>query len=116
MISPDRLFIRAARSARREGAAVFLATNNAETEAKLRARIGDGVIAYPRDPAIGPRWPRPFEPAQTAADYIDLLLLAGCDHVLGSWGSSYSSLAIALNGSPSSRRLSTRWRLPSRFW
>lgn len=116
MIAPDRLFVRAARSARRKSVAVFLAADNAETEARLRARIGGGVIAYPKDPGVGPRWPKQFEPAQIAADYIDLLLLAGCDHVLGSWGSSYSSLAIALNGSPRSRRLTTRWWLPSRFW
>jgi hypothetical protein len=111
-ISPDRLFFRAARSARREGATVFLATDNPRAEAKLRRRIGDGMIAYPKATRIGPRWPRPFDLVETVTDYVDLLLLAACDHVVGSWGSSYSSLAIGLNGSPRCRRLFTRWKLP----
>ena len=113
VLSPDRLFIRAAKSARREGSAIFLATDNPLTEAKLRLRLLDGIIAYPKDAATGQRWPRPFDLAQTVTDYVDLLLLAACDYVLGSRGSSYSSLAIALNGSPRCRRLSTRWRFPS---
>ncbi len=113
-ISPDRLFVRAARSIRREGGAVFLATDNPQTEAKLRLRIAEGIIAYPKDAAIRQRGPRSFDLAQTVTDYADLLLLAACDYVVGSWGSSYSSLAIALNGSPRCRRLFTRWRFP--FW
>jgi hypothetical protein len=111
-ISPDRLFIRAARSAQREGNAVFLATDNPRTEAKLRLRIGEGIVTYPKDAAIGQRWPRSFDLGEMATDYVDLLLLAACDYVIGSWGSSYSSLAIALNGSPRCRRLFTRWKFP----
>jgi hypothetical protein len=114
-ISPDRLFFRAARSARREGEAIFLATDTPGTEARLRQYIGGGIVAYPKAPGLWPRWPRSFDLAETVTDYVDLLLLAACDYVVGSWGSSYSSLAIALNGSPRCRRLFTRWKLPIWF-
>jgi hypothetical protein len=46
------------------------------------------------------RWPRAVSrSADVADDIIDLWLLAACDFVIGSSLSSYSRLAIVLNGS-----------------
>ena len=108
--SPDRLFMRAAVSIARNGGRVFLATDNAKTESAMRKCLGDNLTCFPKNPALMERWPRAFDLAETTADYIDLLLLASCDYVLGSWGSSYSKLAMALNGKPQSHVLLRRWR------
>jgi hypothetical protein len=43
--------------------------------------------------------------AETIEDYADLLVLASCDYVLGSQQSSFSDLAIALNGSSQSTQI-----------
>jgi len=113
--SPDWLFIRVARAARRNGEGIYLATDDPKTEARMRARLSGGVVSYPKVPDR-PRRPEAIPAlAELANDYVDLLLLSGCDYVVGSWGSSYSSLAMAMNGSPRCRRLFTRWGWPLRL-
>lgn len=110
--SPDWLFIRVARAAQKTGERIYLATDDPKTEAKMRARLSGKVISYPKDPARQRRPGGIPGPAELVADYVDLLLLGACDYVVGSWGSSYSSLAMAINGSPRCRRLFTRWGWP----
>src|SRR5260221_1407769 len=62
---------------------------------------------YPKNPKIAQRWPREFSLEEIIDDYVDLLLLASCNYVLGSKGSSYSRVAMALNRSPLCRPLVT---------
>ena len=100
--SPDWRFLRQAKEIVEGGGRIFLATDNRGTERRLLRRFGDEVLVYPKNPAIARRWPREPDAMEIGEDYIDLLLLAGCDYVLGSQKSSYSSLAMALNGSPRS--------------
>lgn len=113
--SPDWLFTRVARAARRNGEGIYLATDDPKTEARMRARFSGEVVSYPKR-LDRQRVPEAIPgPAELADDYVDLLLLSSCDYVLGSWGSSYSSLAMAMNGSPRCRRLFTRWGWPLRL-
>ncbi len=99
-LSPDELFLAAARAALAEGAVIFLATDNAKTEATMRAHLGASIITYPKRAELAQRWPRPENTASDVADdFADLLLLAACDHVVGSAGSSFSRQAIVRNGS-----------------
>lgn len=100
--SPDWRFLRQAKEIIGAGGRIFLACDNHATERRLLRRFGDRVLVYPKNPAIARRWPREPDAAEIGEDYADLLLLAGCDYVLGSHKSSYSSLAMALNGSPRS--------------
>ncbi len=103
--SPDVLFIRQAALFAGEGKKIFLATDNRRTERRLRAGFPGTILAYPKIQRWGKRWPRHFSLANTIEDYAELLLLASCDYVLGSAYSSYSSWAMALNGSPNCRVL-----------
>ena len=104
--SPDDLFVKEINSLIQNGLMAFLATDNRETEEPMRARFGESVIFYPKNPCLTFRWPRrAFDLAETIDDYMDLLLLASCDYVLGSSGSSFSMVAMALNGSPECRSL-----------
>jgi hypothetical protein len=100
--SPDELFRAEARAALATGALIFLATDNAKTEAMIRdlGRQGE-IITYPKRSRLAERWPRPTAPAavDVVDDFTDLLLLAACDHVIGSAGSSFTRQAIVRNGS-----------------
>jgi hypothetical protein len=103
--SPDELFLARARAIVGAGMQVFLATDNCGTEAQMKGELGSAVLTYPKRD-VGPiRWPREFDPAALEDDLIDLFLLARSQYVLGCDGSSFSSVAIALNGSPRSERL-----------
>lgn len=98
--SPDRLFIEKAREIVASGKKIFLATDNVETEAKMKQLFGDAIVTYPKRTALKQRWPREgFDPIVVEDDLIDLFLLSRTGYVLGSHFSSFSSLAIALNGS-----------------
>src|SRR5207247_1824937 len=105
VLSCDWLFDRKARAIVANGGLIYLATDNQATETMMLARFAGHILHLPKNPARARRWPRPFEVEETIADYADLLLLASCDHVLGSSDSSYSMLAMALNGSPNCRTL-----------
>jgi hypothetical protein len=100
MQSPDWLFFRRARAIVDAGGSIYLATDNRRAERKMLARFGESVVIYPKNPKLMRRWPRTFSLEETIEDYADLLLLASCDYVFGSAGSSYSRLAMVLNGSP----------------
>jgi hypothetical protein len=100
-LSPDESFFRAARTLRNQNQTMFLATDNQQTEDALWAELGDQMIVYPKNPKRLIRWPRKEHSlADIMEDYADLLILASCHYVLGSAGSSFSALAMALNGSP----------------
>lgn len=98
--SPSWKFLHQARALAASGGHVYLATDNRRTEQQMRRQLGSSVLIYPKNPAIAERWPREVDLEEIIADHVDLLLLASCDFVLGSTDSSFSSLAMALNGSP----------------
>ena len=97
--SPSWRFLHQARALAASGGHVYLATDNRKTEQRMQRQLGSRILLYPKNPAIAERWPREAEREEIIADYADLLLLASCDYVLGSADSSFSSLAMALNGS-----------------
>jgi hypothetical protein len=93
---------------------IFLATDNAETFRVFQRRYGDKLLYYRKSADMPQRWPR-----QTSAtsdiveDLIDLWLLVSCEFVIGAQSSSFSRLAILLNGSPKCIALDRRlyiWR------
>jgi hypothetical protein len=103
--SPDELFLVQARAIVAAGMRIFLATDNVRTEEQMRGEFGDAVFTYPKRDTLPVRWPRRFDPIALEDDLIDLFLLSRTQYVLGSSGSSYSSVAIVLNGSPHSQKL-----------
>jgi hypothetical protein len=99
--SPDQSYFRVGDRLVESGYHIFLATDNQETLQLLRQRYGEKLIHYPKSSALESRWPRNDSTSQEITDdMVDLLLLASCEFVIGSQGSSYSRVAILLNGSP----------------
>ena len=111
--SPDRLFIEEAGLLAGEGTKIFLASDSRRTERRLLAGFPGSLIDYPKSQHKSRRWPRRFNLAKTIEDYAELLLLASCDYVLGSAYSSYSSWAMALNGSAKCRVLAIEAIVPA---
>jgi hypothetical protein len=103
--SPDDLFLTRARAIAAAGMRIFLATDNQHTEEKMREELGDVVFTHPKRATLAARWPRRFDPIALEDDLIDLFLLARTQYVLGSSGSSFSSVAIVLNDSSRSEKL-----------
>lgn len=108
--SPNWRFFHQARAIVDSGARLYLATDNRRTESQMVARFAGKLLMYPKNPAMGKRWPRVLNLAETIEDYVDLLVLASCEYVLGSNKSSFSDLAMALNGSLRSTQIE---RLPT---
>ena len=98
--SPSWKFFHQARALAASGVIIYLATDNRRTEKQMQRQLGSSVLIYSKNPTIAERWPREADLEEIIADYADLLLLASCDFVLGSSDSTFSSLAMALNGSP----------------
>ena len=99
--SPDRSYFRAGDRLVETGRQLFLATDNHETSQLVRRRYGEKVIHYPKNSCLEWRWPRKsFSTEEVIHDMVDLWLLASCEFVIGSQGSSYSRVAILLNRSP----------------
>ncbi len=103
--SPDSLFLREARQIIASGKKIFLATDNINTERLLQRLFGKAVIVHPKRRKLRRRWPRAFDSVALEDDLIDLFLLARTEYVLGSYWSSFSAMAIELNGSSRSRIL-----------
>ena len=99
--SPDRSYFREGDRLVDTGHHLFLATDNQETLRLFCRRYGGNLIHYPKSSALECRWPRKgFNAQELIDDMVDLWLLASCAFVIGSQGSSYSRVAILLNGSP----------------
>jgi hypothetical protein len=97
--SPDALFIAEAERLVDDNYDIFLATDNAETEQMMRQRFGGRIVSYPKNATIKKRWPRKaFSYEETRDDLIDLQLLAGCERIIGSYGSSYTRIAACYLG------------------
>jgi hypothetical protein len=99
--SPDHLFISLGTTLVAEGRSLFLATDNEETRGKMARHFGQHLVVYPRS-GIYENWPRGYHRVGLEDDIIDLFLLARTDYVVGSHGSSFSQVAIALNRSAKS--------------
>jgi hypothetical protein len=97
--SPDSAFIAEADRVLQEGFELFLATDNAATLNMMKQRYGSKLHSAPKSSERAERWPRrDFVLEDLLDDMVDLFLLAACDYVIGSAGSSYSEVAVALNG------------------
>jgi hypothetical protein len=97
--SPDDAFFEEANRAVEEGFELFLATDNQPTLLMMSQRYGSKLHYRRKRCERAQRWPRTqFSIDDLVDDMIDLWLLAACDHVIGSAGSSYSMMALALNG------------------
>jgi len=103
--SPDALFIECAEHVVSSGAKIFLATDNVATEAEMKRLFRDSVVTFPKRQKLDERWPRPFDPIAMEDDLTDLFLLSKTRYVVGSYWSSFSQIAMALNGSPECRVL-----------
>jgi hypothetical protein len=98
--SPDEAFFEEADRALDDGFVLFLATDNAATLRLMHNRYGAKLLYRPKRSERVQRWPRrDMNPEDFIDDMIDLWLLAGCDYVVGCSDSSYSKLAMLLNGS-----------------
>ena len=97
--SPDHLFIEYAKQVIGSGKKIFLATDNNESEKRMKELFGEAIVIYPKRGCHARRWPRAFDVTMMEDDLIDLFLLARTDFVVGCAGSSFSNIAIALNGS-----------------
>jgi hypothetical protein len=97
--SPDALFWKSARQIIAGGKKIFLATDNTNTESEMKRLFGNSIITYPKRQTLKNRWPREFDQIATEDDLIDLFLLAKTEYVIGSFSSSFSEMAIMLNGS-----------------
>jgi hypothetical protein len=121
--SPDRLFIAAARAVVGSKRRIFLATDNAATAQQMHQLFPGAICTLPKRTNLDCRWPRPFTREATEDDLVELLLLARTSYILGSYWSSYSYLAIILNGSKRSRILELKgsvwlaeWARRLRWW
>ena len=106
--APDRLFIEEIRAAAEAGRSVFLATDSKATEREMIRIFGKRIIVYPKDPRYDERWAQRSirdDAVLRLEDWIDFQILASCDFVLGTSGSSYSAFAACYNGSPRCRQL-----------
>lgn len=97
--SPDVLFIDQAKQIIESGKKIFLSTDNVETEKQFLKLFPNDFLIYPKRCKLKRRWPRAFDKSYTEDDLIDLFLLSRVEYVFGSSWSSFSSLAITLNGS-----------------
>jgi hypothetical protein len=98
--SPDGLFFTEIEALIAAGRTIFLSTDRREYEALIRERFGTRIIVYPKSQNLPKRWPRRrFNREETFDDLVDLHLLATCEFVIGSAYSSFSRIAITLNGS-----------------
>ena len=103
--SPDGLFFAEAERVVAAGKRIFLATDNTRTEEIMFRRFPGNIITYPRRKTLARRWPRRrFDPVAFEDDLLDLFLLARTEYVIGSQFSSFSAIAIALNGSKQCRQ------------
>jgi hypothetical protein len=99
--SPDKSYFKQGDRLLDAGHHLFLATDNHETLRVMRQRYGEKLIDYPKTSALDKRWPRKaFDVREIIDDMVDLWILASCEFVIGSRGSSYSRVAVLLNGSP----------------
>jgi hypothetical protein len=110
MHSPDSLFVERAREIIASGKKIFVATDNPITESQMYRWFGSAIVTYPKRQMLPQRWPRAFDPVAAEDDLLDLFLLARTEYVLGSYWSSFSGVAIALNGSEKSEILKNSGR------
>lgn len=96
--SPDYLFENRIEEILTHGKTIFLSTDNNETKEKFTLKFPNIVTCEKKSRII--RWPKnKFDLSETIEDFVDLLLLASCDYVIGTQFSSFSSTAMVLNGS-----------------
>jgi len=104
--SPDEAYFKAGDRLVDKGYCLFLGTDNEETLRMMQKRYGHQLIHYPKASPLKRRWPRETSTMEDVIDdMVDLWLLAACEFVIGSATSSYSRVAILLNGSPRCKAL-----------
>jgi len=105
MGSPDSLYFHEIDTRIPDTRPLFLATDNDHTRMLMKQRYGDRIVEYLKNPRLVKRWPRRFSLSDTIDDLVDLHLLASCESVIGSAYSSFSKVAIMLNGSTTCQAL-----------
>jgi hypothetical protein len=114
LCSPDEAYHKEADRLADKGYQLFLATDNEETLQTMQRRYGRKLMHYPKASSMKQRWPRATSTTEDVIDdIVDLWLLAACEFVIGSATSSYSRVAILLNGSPRCKALDRpvlKWR------
>lgn len=112
--SPDEAYFKEGDRLVDKGYHLFLATDNEETRRMMQQRYGRNLIHYPKASQMKQRWPRETSTTEDVIDdMVDLWLLAACEFIIGSATSSYSRVAILLNGSPCCKALDRpflKWR------
>ena len=109
--SPDRAYWKEANRLVRQRYRLFLATDHAATLRAMQQRYGSALLHNPKGAPWEKRWPRSESTNEDVADdLIDLYLLGACNFVVGSSWSSYSRVAILLNGSPRCKVID--WQAP----
>lgn len=104
--SPDEAYFKEADRLADKGYHLFLATDDEETLWMMQRRYGRNLIHYPKASPMKQHWPRATSTVEAVIDdMVDLWLLAACEFVIGSATSSYSRVAILLNGSPRCKAL-----------
>ena len=75
------------------GGRIFLATDDQDTKKALRQRYGEQLVCAPQ--------PASRKTLSGVVDgLVDMLTLASCSQILGSWYSSFSELAAQIGGVP----------------
>jgi hypothetical protein len=101
--TPEWVYLAEARRLTDLGYSIFLACDNAATEARLRASIKYRVYSLDKFVRSAVRWPRRYSTEEDVElDMVDLFMLSSCNLVVGSIASCYSRLAMIYNGGSTS--------------
>lgn len=112
-VAPTWLYVQTIESSFLAGFVLFLATDSLEVEQFFLSRFKNRIISYPKPGPSQIRWPRAhFDESELILDVVDLFVLASCEFVVGSIGSSYSRLAALYNGDPRCRLLNVNSNQP----
>jgi hypothetical protein len=96
--SPDDLFIGMIGKLLDKYVKVYIATDNRDTYMTIARKFPGRILSYIDWTSGGDRWPKPMScRSMFLDDYVDLMLLASCDRVVGSFNSSFSTMAGLYN-------------------
>ena len=102
--SPNELFLAEISMIAAKGLPVYLATDNSATREYFWSSFPATIRTMRLRRETGRRWPVKHRiTSDLQDDFLDFLVLSNCSWVLGSYFSSFSGTAMALNGDPRCR-------------